>query len=163
MGKHSSLISSGRMSIMKAMVAAALIGAAVAMQPLTQVSVTPDDVPSDQCGVSAILNDDERMELFALGYDGEIHHKWQNYDGTWSNWVGLGGNFSSGASVVRNIDGRVEVFALGKDDMLYHPPAPRRQHPRALPRLRQADLPQGQAGRRQGHPRVVRLEPARQR
>ena len=75
----------------------------------TQVSVTPDDVPSDQCGVSAILNDDERMELFALGYDGEIHHKWQNYDGTWSNWVGLGGNFSSGASVVRNIDGRVEV------------------------------------------------------
>merc|ERR1719446_1928905 len=60
------------------------------------------------------------MELFALGYDGEIHHKWQNYDGSWSNWVGLGGNFTSGASVVRNIDGRVEVFAMGKDDMLYH-------------------------------------------
>jgi len=60
------------------------------------------------------------MELFALGFDGEIHHKWSNYDGSWSNWVGLGGNFSSGAQTVRNIDGRVEVFAVGKDDMLYH-------------------------------------------
>jgi hypothetical protein len=74
----------------------------------------------DQCGVTSILNDDERMELLALGFDDQIYHKWQNYDGTWSNWVGLGGNFSSGAQPVRNIDGRVELFAIGKDDQLYH-------------------------------------------
>merc|ERR1712048_86243 len=98
-----------------------LLGSAIAMTPMApMMQDTPSDVPSDQCGVSAILNDDERMELFALVYDGEIHHKWQNYDGAWSNWVGLGGNFTSGAQIVRNIDGRVEIFAVGKDDMLYH-------------------------------------------
>merc|ERR1712149_53567 len=81
-----------------------LLGSAIAMTPMApMMQDTPSDVPSDQCGVTAILNYDERMELFALGFDGEIHHKWQNYDGSWSNWVGLGGN----------IDGRVEVFAVG--------------------------------------------------
>merc|ERR1711991_567814 len=96
----------GSTMMVRALLFAALLGAAAAMAPLAPMTQdSPEDVPSDQCGVSAILNDDERMELFALGYDGEIHHKWQNYDGTWSNWVGLGGNFSSGASVVRNIDG----------------------------------------------------------
>jgi len=111
----------GSTMMVRALLFAALLGAAAAMAPLApMMQDTPEDVPSDQCGVSAILNDDERMELFALGFDGEIHHKWQNFDGSWSNWVGLGGNFSSGAQTVRNIDGRVEVFAVGKDDMLYH-------------------------------------------
>jgi len=81
---------------------------------------TPEDVPHDQCGVEAILNDDERAELFALGYDNQIYHKWVNYDGTWSNWVSLGGNFSTGAQAVRNVDGRLEVFAIGNDDQMYH-------------------------------------------
>merc|ERR1719446_1860739 len=100
----------------KAMVVAALVGATFAMQPLTQVSVTPDDVPSDQCGVSAILNDDERMELFALGYDGEIHHNWQNSAGGpyQDAWVPLGGPFSGAASVLLNSEGNIVIFARGK-------------------------------------------------
>jgi len=89
-----------------------------ALAPLMQE--TPDDVPHDQCGVSAILNDDERIEVFGLGYDNQIYHQWQNYDSSWSNWVGLGGNFSTGVQAVRNIDGRIEIFAIGKDDQLYH-------------------------------------------
>jgi len=95
-----------------------LIVLSICLNPLAQE--TPDDVPHDSCGVTAILNDDERIELFAVGYDDSIHHKWQNHDGTWSNWASLGGNFSTGAQPVRNIDGRVELFAVGKDDQLYH-------------------------------------------
>lgn len=107
---------------MKAAVVLALVGVCLALDeqllPLSQD--TPDDVPHDQCGVTAILNDDERPELFALGFDDQIHHKWKQHDGSWSNWVGMGGNFTSGAQAIRNIDGRVEVFAIGRDDQLYH-------------------------------------------
>jgi len=107
------------------MLVLALFGLCAATRPVAEglaplAGDTPEDVPHDQCGVTAILNDDERMELFGLGFDDHIHHKWQNHDGTWSNWVSLGGNFSSGAQAVRNIDGRVEIFAIGKDDQLYH-------------------------------------------
>jgi hypothetical protein len=109
--------------MMKFVLLAVFVGLCVAMRPeglAPMMQDTPDDVPHDQCGVNAILNDDERMELFGLGYDDQIHHKWMNHDGTWSNWVGLGGNFSTGAQAVRNIDGRIELFAVGKDDQLYH-------------------------------------------
>jgi len=81
---------------------------------------TPQDVPRDQCGVAAILNDDDRLELFSLGYDSQMYHIWQNSDGTWSNWVGIGGNFTTGAQTIRNNDSRVEIFAVGADDQLYH-------------------------------------------
>jgi hypothetical protein len=110
---------------MKAMLVLVMFGACTATRPVAEglaplAQDTPEDVPHDQCGVTGILNDDERLELFGLGFDDHIHHKWQNHDGTWSNWVSLGGNFSSGVQAVRNIDGRVEVFAIGKDDQLYH-------------------------------------------
>jgi hypothetical protein len=100
------------------LIAIVFVGLAIALPPLLQD--TPDDVPHDQCGVTAILNDDERIELFALGYDDTIHHKWRNHDNSWSNWESIGGNFSSGVQAVRNIDGRIEVFGIGKDDQLYH-------------------------------------------
>jgi len=110
---------------MKSVLLLTLFGVCLAVRPVVEelapmAQDNPDDVPHDQCGVTSILNDDERMELLALGFDDQIYHKWQNYDGTWSNWVGLGGNFSSGAQPVRNIDGRVELFAIGRDDQLYH-------------------------------------------
>ena len=73
-----------------------------------------------QCGVSAIFNDDEQVELFALGVDGQIFHKQMTLQKTWTDWMGLGGNFSVGAQTVRNGEGRVEIFAIGKDDQLYH-------------------------------------------
>jgi len=95
-----------------------LIAFSISLNPLAQE--TPDDVPHDSCGVSAVLNDDERIELFAVGYDNAVHHKYQFHDKTWSNWASIGGNFSTGASPVRNIDGRVELFAVGTDDQLYH-------------------------------------------
>jgi len=102
-----------------------LIGVCFAARPNAEelapiAQDTPEDVPHDQCGINSILNDDERLEIFALGFDDQIYHKWHNHDSTWSNWVGLGGNFSSGAQAVRNIDGRVELFAIGRDDQLYH-------------------------------------------
>merc|ERR1711974_68010 len=97
-------------SEMKLLVVLALAGVCFGLPPLAQD--TPDDVPHDQCGVTAILNEDKRPEIFALSYDDQIHHKWKNHDGTWSNWVGLSGNFSSGVQAVRNVDGRIEIFAI---------------------------------------------------
>jgi hypothetical protein len=110
---------------MKALSLLALIGVCLASRPVEEglaplAQDTPEDVPHDQCGVSAILNDDERLELFGLGFDDHIHHRWQSHDGSWSNWVSLGGNFSTNAQAVRNIDGRIEIFSIGKDDQLYH-------------------------------------------
>jgi len=101
----------------------ALVGVCVALRPENLAPIaqdTPDDVPHDQCGVTAIINDDGRSEIFGLGYDNQIYHKWVNHDNSWSNWVSLGGSFATGVQAVRNIDGRLEVFAMGKDDQLYH-------------------------------------------
>lgn len=67
------------------------------------------------------MNADGRLETFALGDDGAIHHDWQ--DSAAANWNGyssLGGSMWSGPSVVRNADGRLEVFAIGSDYSLQH-------------------------------------------
>jgi len=88
-----------------------------ALPPLFQDK--PEDVPHDQCGVTAVINSDRSIELFALGEDYQIYNKKQTTKG-WSNWVSLGGNFTTGVQIIRNIDGRVEIFAIGQDDKLYH-------------------------------------------
>jgi len=85
----------------------------------------------DECGVKVILNDDGRLELFALGFDEQIHHKWQMPDTTtWSNWVALPVTnshgdwtevrFNSAPSVVKTPDGRIQLLALGNDGNVYH-------------------------------------------
>jgi len=88
------------------------------MRPLMQD--TPEDVPHDQCGVTAILSEDEVIYLFSLGQDNGIYYRSQNLDGTFGAWIGLGGNFSTGVQPVRNIDGNIEIFGIGNDDQLYH-------------------------------------------
>lgn len=110
---------------MKAMLVLAMFGVCLATRPVAEglaplAQDTPEDVPHDQCGIDAIFNDDERLEVFALGYDNAIYHKYTNHDGSWSNWLSLGGNFTVGAKPVRNIDGRLEIFSIGSDDQLYH-------------------------------------------
>merc|ERR1712226_1161768 len=52
-----------------------------------------DDVPKDRCGLVASSNEDGRLEIFVLGHDNQIYHKYQ-MDGTeWSNWGSLGGKY----------------------------------------------------------------------
>merc|ERR1711988_1369237 len=67
-----------------------------------------DDVPKDRCGLVASSNEDGRLEIFVLGHDNQIYHKYQ-MDGTeWSNWGSLGGKYlRGGPSVVQAADGRL--------------------------------------------------------
>jgi len=96
----------------------ALFFSCLGMRPLTQE--TPEDVPHDQCGVTGILSEDEKINLFSLGQDNQIFTRSQNPDGSFGDWQGLGGNFSTGVQPVRNIDGKIEIFGVGTDDQLYH-------------------------------------------
>jgi hypothetical protein len=59
-----------------------------------------------------MANEDGRLEVFAIGFDGKLWHIWQN-DGGWSNWEVLSNSPPmKDMSVVRNGDGRLEVFGI---------------------------------------------------
>lgn len=62
-----------------------------------------------------------RLEVFALGDDASVHHRWQaqpNYP--FDGWASLGGPLASAPVVGTNQDGRLEVVAIGEDGALYH-------------------------------------------
>ena len=63
-----------------------------------------------------VENQDGRLEVFALDYNGTLLHIWQTApNGPWSNWVSLGqpanGRVEPDFSVHVNDDGRLEVLA----------------------------------------------------
>ncbi len=69
-------------------------------------------------------NGDGRLEVFMIGMDGALWHRYQ-LDAvgagywSWSNWESLGGYLISPPAIGRNIDGRLEIFQEGRD-ALYH-------------------------------------------
>ncbi|CAN5416499.1 hypothetical protein BH18THE2_BH18THE2_16860 [soil metagenome] len=74
-------------------------------------------------------NNDGRLEIFIVGTDGRMYHKWQtslNSDGLWdwnSTWAQLGKEEwprSSNPTVARNGDGRLEIFIAGPKEEIYH-------------------------------------------
>jgi len=71
-----------------------------------------------------ISNSDGRLEVFVVGINNQLYHKWQTAPGssTWSAFVSLGGTVkdNSNPAVVRNSDGRLEVFVVGINNQLYH-------------------------------------------
>lgn len=96
-----------------------------AVPPTASARAAMDDgrTVGDECGVTTMVNQDGRIELFALGYDGAIHHVWQGNDRVWSNWVALAPQpfkFISAPHPIRAPDGRVHLFAKADDLMLYH-------------------------------------------
>ena len=66
-------------------------------------------------------NVDGRLELFVVGGDGVLYHKWQAVpNGTWGDWYSAGGTaLSEDLTVARNADGRLQVFVVGGDGSLY--------------------------------------------
>jgi hypothetical protein len=74
-------------------------------------------------GVPVIAtNADGRLEPFARGYDGAIHHIWQLAPNTgWSGWASEGGQLAGDGSATarvsaaRNANGRISVFARFSD------------------------------------------------
>jgi hypothetical protein len=79
---------------------------------------------SDGKDVVVIQTDDNRLEIFLIGADKVLYHRWQNADnGKWNpTWESLGGKWpdDSDPVVVVNTDGRLEVFMVGNDKVLYH-------------------------------------------
>jgi hypothetical protein len=72
---------------------------------------------------SAIKNIDGRLEIFAFGGTGVLHHIWQvTPGGEWSNWEPIGGDLlAPGPPVVGlNTDGRLEVFVSNVNGALHH-------------------------------------------
>jgi hypothetical protein len=75
-------------------------------------------------------NADGRLEVFMVGSDGRLYHRWQTSrngtTGIWDwymNWVPFGKQqwpLSSNPAVARNRDGRLEVFMVGSDGRFFH-------------------------------------------
>lgn len=99
------------------------IFAVVACVALMAAAVTAqtDDVPKDRCGLVVASNEDERLEIFVLGHDNQIYHKYQLNDKEWSNWASLGGVYiRGGPSVVKAADGRLVLFVRSTDRAIYY-------------------------------------------
>jgi hypothetical protein len=75
-------------------------------------------------------NADGRLEVFMVGSDQRLHHRWQtsrnSTTGIWDwyrQWDPFGKQqwpLSSNPAVARNADGRLEVFMVGSDGQFYH-------------------------------------------
>jgi acylphosphatase len=69
----------------------------------------------------ASRNQDGRLEVFGVGTDNGLWHKWQTTPGgAWSGWASLGGVITCEPEAARNADGRIELFARGTDNALWH-------------------------------------------
>ena len=72
-------------------------------------------------GLTAIRNQDGRLEVFARGTDAALWHQWQTAPNNgWSGWATLGGWITGRNVVAANADGRIEVFVRGSDGALWH-------------------------------------------
>ncbi|HYL43726.1 MAG TPA: hypothetical protein VEU97_10100, partial [Ktedonobacteraceae bacterium] len=59
-----------------------------------------------------------RVDGFVRGTDNALWYKW--FDGTWHDWVSLGGSFTSDPAVTSWGPGRLDVFVRGSDNTLQH-------------------------------------------
>lgn len=74
---------------------------------------------------AVIANTDGRLELFVIGIDNSVWHKWQaspSSSNTWTEFESLTGFTDPNTSpvVARNSDGRLELFVIGIDNKLWH-------------------------------------------
>jgi nucleoside phosphorylase len=68
---------------------------------------------------SAVSWGRNRIDIFGVGIDSTIHHKW--WDGTrWGSWESLGGILQSPPVAVSWDTNRIDVFAIGTDSALHH-------------------------------------------
>lgn len=67
---------------------------------------------------------DGRLEVFAVGADGALYHKWQTAPNSgWSDWYSHGDpgpGLIPTPAMAASADGRLEVFIVGQDHALYH-------------------------------------------
>ena len=66
--------------------------------------------------ISAITNQNGRLEVFARGGDNALYHIWQTSPGGgWSNWDSLHISIYGNAAITSNSDGGYKVFVTEKD------------------------------------------------
>ncbi|HZV35675.1 MAG TPA: hypothetical protein VFB72_13960, partial [Verrucomicrobiae bacterium] len=60
-------------------------------------------------------NADHQLEVFKVGADGELRHRWRKpSNGDWSAWSSLGSGFLPGMALLTNVDGQLAVFAVNR-------------------------------------------------
>ncbi|MEV0245593.1 hypothetical protein AB0H76_03270 [Nocardia sp. NPDC050712] len=63
----------------------------------------------------------DRLDVFAVGRDGGIHHQWTENGGlNWSGWHALGGATDHGLAACSWGAGRIDLFHRGMDASIYH-------------------------------------------
>jgi len=67
-------------------------------------------------------NADGRQEVFVLGGDQAIYHRWETSPGgPWSDWASLAGHdLQLPIRVANTADGRLQLFVLGGDQRIYY-------------------------------------------
>ena len=63
-----------------------------------------------------------RNELFVVGTDNAMYHKWFHPSFGWSSatgWENLGGKFKFGPGASSSTKGRIEVFGVGTDNFYW--------------------------------------------
>ncbi len=63
---------------------------------------------------------DGRLQVFTIGTDYQPWTRSQLAGGGWSNWAGMGGDFSGPMAVVTNTNGRMQLFGRSVSRALYH-------------------------------------------
>ena len=61
-----------------------------------------------------------RIDLFALGQDHALWHRWWDGGANWGGWESLGGVLTSPPCVASWLPNRLDVFGLGQDHGLWH-------------------------------------------
>lgn len=90
-----------------------------------------EQLPGDQTfrgPVAVVKNNWQKLEIFGLGRDNAIWHRWQNEPNArdashWSSWSSLGqaaAGMQGDPTACLNWDNRIEVFAVASDNQVYH-------------------------------------------
>ena len=69
--------------------------------------------------VSTVAWGPNRLDVFALGQDHALWHKWWN-GSTWGGWESLSGVLTSPPTAVSWGSNRLDIFAIGTDNALWH-------------------------------------------
>jgi tetratricopeptide (TPR) repeat protein len=66
------------------------------------------------------VNEESRLEVFALGQPGDVQHRRQHREGHFTEWSSLDGELAGGLAVGRLPDGRLELFGVFRDGTVQH-------------------------------------------
>jgi hypothetical protein len=65
--------------------------------------------------------DNGTVEVFVVGSDNQVYHKWTRADGSWTpDWVSMGGQVTSGVEVVDGHGATLKITAMGTDGLPYY-------------------------------------------